>query len=300
MGGFQKPIPPPEQACSGTIECAATNPDGMVLVTLLGATGLVLILATFAIAHLEDARSLIREERGRVAAEARAFASFTQQVGDIDVDDEPVTDGGPTVTRTIEAGAADGLESVQQAYRGTVMAVPHYEAEYGESLPRNMHLEFGEDVAGAVERGGRLTPRLKATLLQRSRTARDQRVLLLDQLETEAEALEDAGGVLRRCVRTADRIVNADVDDRSFDDLEGEWRLLEERRDAVCLLLSDRQEAVQERDRKHATGERGPSFEEYVYDPLTVTYPVLAAGADVVDRLGRARDRVAASLASRT
>lgn len=299
MGGFQKPIAPPEQACSGTLECAASNPDGMVLVVLLGATGVLLLLATFAIAHLEDARSLLQEERGRVAAEARAFTSFARQVADIDVDEQPVTDGGPTVTTTIGAGPGDGLESVRDAYRGTVMAVPHYEAEYGESLPRNMQLEFGEDVAGAVERGTRLTPELKATLLQRSRTAHDQRVSLLHQLEAEGEALEDAQRVLQRCERTADRIDAADLDGRSFDDLSGEWRLLEERREAACSLLSDRQEAVQERDRKHATGERAPTFEEYVYAPLSVTYPVLAAGADVVDRLGAARDRVAASLASR-
>lgn len=300
MGSFNKPVDPPEQPCASVVECAVTNPDPVALVLLLAFAGLVLLFVAFALAHIKTARSLLEEERERIAAEAEAFASFARRVADIDVQSHPLTDGGPTATTTIGTPPDDGVEAVRDAYRDTVMSVPHYEEEYDESLPRNMGLEFGADVAGAVEGGGSMPPQLQATLVERSRTAHDQRASLLRQLETEAEALDDADRSLQRCRRTADRIADAPLERYSYGELLSEWRLLDDRQAEADALLAERQETVQERDRTNGTQGDGPSFEDYLYGPMEVTYPVLAAGTAVVERLGEARTRVTRALATRT
>lgn len=300
MGSFNKPIDPPDQPCSSVVECTVTNPDPMAIVLLLALAGVVLLFLAFALAHIKTARSLLEEERERIAAEAEAFAAFARRVADVEADGQPLADGGPRVTTTIGSPPGDGVEQVREAYRNTVMSVPHYEAEYDESLHRNMALEFGGDVAGAVDGTGHLTPQLQATLVERSRTAHDQRVSLLRQLEAEGEALEDADRTMECCRRSADRIADAPIERYSYDELLAEWRLLEDRQEDVETLLTERQETVQERDRENGTRRSGPSFEEYLYGPMDVTYPVLATGTAVRERLGEARQRVSRTLASRT
>lgn len=278
-----------------------TNPDPMALVALLAASGVVLLFVTLALAHIDAARSLLEEERTRIADEAAAFGAFARRVADVEPATTPVTDGGPTASTSLETTPGDdSLAAVREAYRETVMDVPHYDEEYDESLARNMSLEFGEDVAGAVENGTPLTPQLKATLVERSRTARRQRASLLTKFEEEAEALDDAERTLATCRRTAERIRDADLARYSFDELAAEWRLLAERQSDAEALLEQRQRTVQERERTTGTRPGGPSFEEYVYGPMDVTHPVLAAGTTVADRLDDARERVERALASAT
>jgi hypothetical protein len=278
-----------------------TNPDPVALAMLVAAALAFLLLLTVAVSHVTEARSLLDEERTRIADEAEAFATFARRVADVETATTPVTDGGGTATTALgTAPPDDRLERVRDAYRDTVMAVPHYDAEYGESLPRNMGLEFGEDVAVAVEEGGDLTPQLQATLVERSRTARRQRTALLGQLETEAEALDDAEATLERCRRTAERLGDDPLDGYSYDELLAEWRLLEDRKDDADALLTERQQTLQERDRSTASHHDGPTFEQYLYGPMEPTHPVLAAGTSVVDRLDAAGRRVLRVLASRT
>lgn len=300
MGSFSKPVDPPDQACSSVVECTVSNPDPMAVVLLLAFAGVVLVFLAFAVAHISTARSLLEEERARIADEAEAFASFGRRVAAVDVPDQPRADGGPTATKTLETPGGDGIDAVREAYRDTVMSVPHYEVEYDESLARNMHHEFGADVAGAVERGGSLTPQLQATLVDRSCTAHDQRVSLLRQFETEDEALDAADRTLQRCRRSADRITDAPLERYTYDELFAEWRLIDDRQTAADAVLAERQETVQDRDRANGTSGDEPSFEEYLYGPMEVTYPVLAAGTAVAERLGDARVRVSRALASRS
>lgn len=298
---YRKPISPPEPTCSDVIECAMTNPDPVQVALLVAAAGIVLLFLVLALSHIKGARSLLDAERERIADEAEAFATFASRVTEIDVAAEPVTDGGPARTLALDAPPPpdDGIEAVKDAYRDTVMAVPHYEEEYDESLATNMRMEFGDDVSEAVDDGGPLSPQLKRTLVERSRTAQRQRRALRAQLDGESEALDDARTTLRHCRQSADRIEEASLEDCSFDELAAEWRLLEDRRRAAEALLEDRQETIQHRDREAGVRPGGPSFEEYLYDPLETTYPILSEATNLVDRLEDARRRVERTLATR-
>lgn len=296
---FRKPISPPESTCSTFLECVLTNPDPVQLALLAGAAGFVLLFLALAVAQIASARSLLEEERTRVTDEAEAFAAFARRVSDVEIATMPVTDGGPAMTTALEAPPPDdGIETVRDAYRDTVMAVPHYDAEYDETLQTNMRLEFGEDVADAVDRGETLTPQLKGTLIERSRTAQRQRVALVGQLDVESDALDEAETTLRHCRQSADRLEEATLDDCTFDELSAEWRLLEDRRQAAESLLENRQETIQQREQETGARPGGPSFEQYLYDQVDATYPVLSEATSLVERIEAARSRVERALAS--
>lgn len=295
----RKPISPPEPTCTGLLECLLNDPLAVLL--LATGTSVFLVLLAFAIAHLADARDVLEEERSRVRAEARAFASFAERVAEMDPSGGRVAAQTPGATTVVDAAASGTrLQRVRDAYRDTVMAVPHYDDEYGERLSTNMTIEFGKDVANAVDTGAALTPQLKGTLVERSRTAHDQRVTLLRQLEGETEALEDAENELATARRSVGRVEAAPLEEYSFDQLVAEWHLLSDRQRECEAVLTERQGAVQARDNEARRPSGGPTFEEYLYDPLEVTYPVLADGAELLERIEDARQRVEAALATRT
>lgn len=295
---YRKPISPPEPGCTQFFECLLSNPDPAALLLLATGAGVFLVLALAALAHITGARSLLECERDRVTAEAEAFGAFARRVADLETSGTSATVESPGATTALETATADTrLQQVREAYRETVMSVDHYGDEYDEPLATNMAIEFGEDVATAVGNGRALTPQLKSTLVERSRGARRQRILLLGQLETEAEALDDAGTELAKARRSADRLEEADLDGYTFEELTAEWHLLEDRRRETEAVLAERQETVQTRDRDGRRTSNSPSFEEYLYEPLAVTYPVLSDGATLLDRLEATRSKVARALA---
>ena len=288
---------PPEAVCTG-LECLFAEP--LALFLFAAGTGVFVLLLALAIAHFADARDVLAEERSRIRLEAEAFATFTDRIAEIDVSTTGTAVKAPGATTVLDAATTGAnLVQVRDAYSDTVMAVPHYEDEYREPLAVNMGIEFGEDVASAVRGNTGLTPQLKQTLIERSRTAHDQRVTLLGQLEGEAEALDDAERELAKVRRSAHRVEQAPLEQYDFDQLAAEWHLLSDRERECEAVVTERQESIRARERETRRVNSGPTFEEYLYDPLEVTYPVLATGTELLDRVRDARTRVENVLATR-
>lgn len=289
---------PPEAVCTG-LECLFADPLATFLFS--AGSGVFLLLLALGIAHLAGARDVLAEERARIRDEAEAFAAFTERIAQIDASAGGAAVKAPGTTTVLDvATTTANLSQVRDAYRETVMAVPHYEEEYREPLPVNMNIEFGEDVASAVQGSAGMTPQLKQTLVERSRTAHDQRVTLLRKLDGEVEALDEAERELAKARRSANRVERASLEQHSFDQLVAEWHLLTDRERECEAVLTERQESIRTRDRETRRVNSGPTFEEYLYDQLDVTYPVLAAGADLLDRVRDARTRVEKVLATGT
>lgn len=282
------------QTCAGTFGCAM----GDVVALVLGAALLLFVLVLATAAHVRSARSIATDERERVRNEAKAFRDFARQIDDLDAG--PSGTGGRAVgaSTMVETATASSLGEVERAYRETIMSVPHYEAEYDEPLARNMAAEFGEDVASAVVTGQALTPRLKGTLLQRSGRSHRLRVALLDHLDAEADELAEAEADYDRIAASIERIEADGIEDGSFEELLGEWYLMEDREQECVERLRDRQETVQSRRglAKHISG--APTMEEYLYAPLDVTYPVLADGASLLEEIRSLQREILLALAS--
>jgi hypothetical protein len=242
--------------------------------------------------RIDEARRVVAAERSTVSDEHDAFEAFDRRVADLST--VTVATEPPVMTDTHPSDSS--LERVRSAYAETVMSVPHYEAEYGDSVPESLAVEFGEDLAAAVVGGTALTPECRDAVRAAAAAARQERSDFLDVLDREAESLATAADAVADVRTTVEGLDDRPLPTRGFDDLRDCWsRLtdLEARTDAIGMR---RQETIR--------GHRGDlpgvptDLTEYLYADLSVSYPVLATVADLGSDLARARRRVERALAS--
>ncbi|WP_254538548.1 DUF7260 family protein [Halomarina litorea] len=249
------------------------------------------------VAPVRTARDLLREEREQVAAERAAFRRFESGVEDLSLPGSTSTgpSGVPsmrtTTLSTSVGGSSDPLAAVRCVYRETVMAVDHFGSVYDESLAEHLASELGQDIATGVVCGGpsTFTESFRETLLGAARTARTSREGLIDALDVESAALDDADRTLRDIVEAAD-------------DLRGTTRsgpLPARREDDGPECPCTRLAALQERcettvtDRQRRLGDPvvdshsldGHALCRYLYHDADWTYPVLTAATTLADDL---------------
>lgn len=284
-----------DDVCQSAPGCGGIDVATIALVLL---TGVLALLVLAAIVHVKEATSLLDEERSRILDERDAFDAFSRRIANLEVTEATTavaTAGGLAVeTSTV---SADRLGSVKEAYRDTVMSVPHYEEDYGESLAENLAVEFGDGLAYAVTDGGQLTPPLKSALLSASEESSRNRSAFLSTLEAEAEALSEAATAIEAVDSEVDSIATAPPTERSYEELVAEWNRLGTLDDRCEDLLQERQEEIQSRAKVAKAG--GVELHEYLYEALPVTHPVLADLASLSETISAARSQVLQSLTRR-
>lgn len=266
------------------------------LLVVAGAFVLVLLAA---LSNLRAAAVAVEEEQSRTAAERSAFRSFAERVGTMSPD-EMVADGGAHVGTVSPAVAmaepSSSLSKVREAYRETVMSVPHYDEDYGEALAENMAIEFGKDVAASVEDGRTLSPMIQQLLVSKATAAATQRDRVISQLDREADELESARDAFTDIESVLDDYDPPTLHGVDYASLVDRWDRLDAMEDRCGDVLETRQNHLNERE---TTQPRGPSLADYVYKSLPVDYPVLAAGAAVLERIEDARHAVTMEAARR-
>ena len=248
------------------------------------------VLALLAcVSRIPDARSIVRREREVATVERQAFARFAERVENVETTTAP-TAAQPTASAlAVQSPESDGMRAVREAYRGTVMAMPHYEEEYGEDLWTDMAIEFGSDTATAVAENDTLTPQLKTALVEASRRAHQKRASFIRTLKTEYAALAEAEDTLTAVDEKTTRIAQTADSHRSLDDAARQsadanvsaYRHLETLEDDCERELRTRQNRLDRDD-----GPTESNLQEYLYASRSWTYPVLN---DTLDCLRRVR-----------
>lgn len=297
--------------------CAVTgcsSPELAVAIGILLLTAVFFLLAGSVLAQLWDARDAVKTEEKRAKAEKEAFERFRRVVAGLEPGRPstpepggqataggvgPPTNGGtstaPQPESNREASGSD-IAVVRKAYRETVMATPHYDSEYDETLVEHIAEEFTPGVAGAVAAGGALTPGLQSALVSGAAAARDRRAVLLEDLDQERASISEAIETLEPAAEAVTELEDAQTERASYADLEADWERLDWHETRVSDLLSRRQDQV----REHAADGADPEpWFEYLYEPLRVRYPILATGTDVIDRLRRHKNDLAGELGRR-
>lgn len=252
--------------------------DVLIRSALLAVSGIVGVLA--ALSYLSDARDAYLEERCRVRDEVDALETFRERVRALPTDGPTqATPGAPTALAT---QSKTGVEPVREAYRETVMAVDHYDEDYGESLEEHLHSEFGPDVANAVASSDSLPPGLQSGLVAAAEGCISEREAFLDDLAAEMDGVESAAGRLHSIddaladVREEPRIA-------SFDDLVARWRRLDRLESACLEVVEDRRACLRSRD--------GFDLAAYLYSSCGPPYPVVAAAASLAGNVRAERRR---------
>lgn len=272
-----------EGACSG-VECvSAAIVDNITLLIWLGLIGLV-VVASFL--YLPKARDMCREEWNRTKDERDALDRFIRKVSNISVGSAPLQRSNNGAAPLVQRRRSDGeLAEIKQAYRDTVMSVPHYNDEYDEPLQVHMGAEFDEDLATAICEGEQFTPQLKQAVLNFATQARDERDALLVALDHEAQALSEANSSLRSIDNRITALSKRPLPKQSFEELQGGWNELRGLRTRCQDIITDRQRSIHDGVSVGRRLNDTMHFHTYLYHALPVTYPVLAEGTRMVDRI---------------
>ena len=284
-----------DDVCRSALGCGGVDTATIALIT---ATAVLAVLLFAAVVHVWDAEVLVDEEMKRLAAERDAFSEFAKRVSDIEAPETtaavPASGGLVTATSTVPD---DRLDRVEEAYRQTVMAVDHFDADYGEPMAENLAAEFGDSVAIAVVEGGQFSQQLKAALLTGSREASRQRESFLSTLEAEAESLGQAASTLAVIDAERESLAETPLPSRSYEQLVDDWHRLGELSERCRTLLSDRQERLRGLSSSLPPGEL--DLQAYLYEDLPVSYPVLADATSLSAAIDELRGRVLRSVTRR-
>ena len=256
--------------------------------------------------RLAAARRVLRRERRRTVDEREAFAAFRAAVREVPAERErpqaghrrqlPTGPGGPGLAGPGASTPSGGVATVLEAYEGTVMAVPHYEEEYGDTLAESLEVEFGREVAAGLLGHDRLTPGLKRAVLDSVDAAHAEREQFVEALDVEADSLRSSED---RLVAVLDELADlADEPTPDFGALDAVRARLGVLASACDAVADDRQATLREWQDRFDAPVGVPDLPRYLYADLDATYPVLATVADVGEHVTRLRRRVEREMAA--
>jgi hypothetical protein len=252
--------------------------------------------ALCAVGYLREAFSRVDNERELVRAEYEAFTEFAESVRAMDAAPQQSFDASTATLASVSPGH-DQLQTIRDRYRDTVMDIPEYDAEYGETIRENMTAEFGEDLATAVLDGGQFTPQLKNLLVTQATTAANQRRTLLEALDDEYDSLDDVRFRLDACEMDLEDRTEIELSKEPFETLV-EYDHRSRQNEARCrTLLVDRQRDIHGQTRLLPRSD-AVSLQEYLYHDLRSPFPALRAGLERLKQL-RERRRIVARVIAR-
>lgn len=234
---------------------------------------------------IDHAMTSVEQEIDIVETEREAFDRFLSRVRNIQTTQPGVPESSNTeiaVLVSVGTVPSRGREAVRAAYRETVMAVPHYEREYGETLAENVAAELGATLARPLVTRQSLTPAIHTALVEAAEQGRDNRTDFLRSLRRERDSLQNVERELSdidtRVVELDERISAASTSaDRS--NIDESLRILERR---CSDLAASRQEIIHSRSVRTDSGVTEDSLVQYLYADMETVTPGLR---DIASRL---------------
>ena len=252
--------------------------------------------------QIEAAVAALDDERERLKAERAAFAQFRKRVADMDVHAPP----SPAITRVKNAvmGTSETTSStaqtkhVRNAYRETVMSVPHYEEDYNHSLDDDLAEEFSPELASALATTDSLTLPVHQTLLTGCQQGIEGRTTLLSAFDREAGDLRQMRDALEAVDSTLTEMNQRPLTAWSTGEIISTYERLSEFQTQCDDLAAERQAELRSQ-RIPGPSHTDEELNEYLYESLSVTYPVLADLAELSSLIHTARQRLEQVLITR-
>jgi hypothetical protein len=263
-------------------------------VWMFATVGIAVGLIIGTLLYLQSARSKLDQERSRTAAEREAFRKFANRIADLPANHQPSPSAmGGVTTLTTPIPTTNAIGDVKDAYRETVMAVPHYEEEYGETLTEHMAGEFGPDVATSVSTASEISPVLQRLLVSKARESATERDTLMRSLAREQRSLNEAEETFSEIYSALSAFHPDKLHECEYSALQDRWAELETHERVSTEALEARQEDIKKNPMRGNMDDDAPSFFEYVYQSLEVDFPVLATGSSILDQIQTSKSTVA-------
>jgi hypothetical protein len=173
------------------------------------------------------------------------------------------------------------LEDVRKQYRDSVMPVPNYNREYGESFEEHFASEFGPEVASVVLDGNQLIGPVKQLLVAQARESAQHRQDLVEGLELEERSMRRSKTTLEHVDTFLAENGPTSLEKASVPDLVAIDEEILDWRSRAESLLQTRQQEIQTVNRR--TGSPSKTLiQEYLYAAADLPFPVLRSGLDYI------------------
>lgn len=239
---------------------------------------------------LTEAVEWLHTEERLIEEEHRSFAAFETRVESIGPEPFPATANGTRTATLVRSTEPSRLSRVREAYRETVMAVSHYEPEYGDSLAESLETEFSPELAAVLARGSELTAPVYQQLRREVTHSRQNRANGRRLVAAERAALTEIRTTLEGISDELDDLDVCPSEQWTTDALLVGWDRLQDLRRQCDELATERQRGVQEYVREYSEFTAREGFEAYMYPTLPSNHPGLAAIAVVGDRIRATED----------
>jgi uncharacterized protein YmfQ (DUF2313 family) len=254
------------------------------------------LMGTVAVPHIKNAARMVRKEKSQLADEKNAFENFIKNVVALEPAEQASLTSSASSTQalcslkrssTSRSIEEYSLHTVREAYRETVMDVPHYQKEYDESIERNMRTELGPEIAQAVTDDGPLFQQLLDELVKQSREARRERSILLQSLERELDSITDSKRTIEG-VQQKTRSIKSSLYPADVSQIVHGWNRLDPLEEQMTAHIRQRQSEI------HSGWNSMPphALQRYLYSSHLWTYPILIDALKTVEQINRVRDQV--------
>jgi hypothetical protein len=250
---------------------------------------------------LETIQSRHRIERRQIADEQRAFESFAREVRSLPSDaghQSPVPAIAAQPAAALESSSATGLELVADAYRSTVMSVPHYDEEYGDTYAESVIVEFGPTVGSALTEGSRFDQHCRDALLAAVQQAVAERAELLEVIDIEEDSVEAVSRTIDPVIEGLDSFESVAFDEQDFGSLDAYRARLSVLSERCDRAAADRQAAIRDQRNDLKLPTEAPDVPTYLYRSFETRYPLLSLIATLCERIEQVRRAVETSAAT--
>lgn len=216
---------------------------------------------------ISNALETAQQEHREVTRERDALDAFADRVSDFSTISSASI--SPSTVSLHSSQQSTDIEGLRQAYRETVMAVPHYDEVYDESLVSNVRAELGPEIATLFESNTEvsLISVQQQTVITAARQRAADRDKLCETLDAEISSLRSLRADLTAVLEELDSTI-----------VPGWYR--ERFKDKLMAIITTRQSQLEERSLSHLDGH---NLCESLYQNEPQTYPVLMAVARLRD-----------------
>lgn len=254
---------------------------------------------------LDSVRESLRAELNRTEMERDAFEEFATRIADIQSSSKPFASSSDhkelqDVSGAValqsqpvsEPCATDELGTIRSAYEETVMSVPFYEAEYGDTYEESIRAEFGPDITTALTQSDSLSPVAKQVLLAKIEQARTEREALIETCEREHTSVDEVATVLKPVHEELQAVETISFDDHGFGALEAHRARLLTLKDKCEQAATTRQATIHRHRTEYSLPVDAPDICVYLYEEFDPAYPILCLCSDLAQRIENCRIQV--------
>lgn len=245
--------------------------------------------------RIEAAIELVTAEIDTIETEKDAFESFRTRLRHLEPNRSASVGNGGTLTT---ASSFQGVDprAVRAAYRDTVLAMDHYEDDYGEPLLDNVEIEFGESVRAVFATDMPIPPMNRAVVETATEQAINERDQFLRALTDERDSLRRINDQLGEIERDLHHLSGLAPDGSDNEvSITGRLDRLGSLADDSQALSVQRQRTLQRRPTPTISGIDDGSLVEYLYSHRDHRFPALVEITNMAERIESAMYSIAES-----